>query len=122
MTVRGKSLIAPIEYLSAQWRDGKQISRIRPPNPSHRVTVGVCALDLIAICQQQTQILQQAHLVQLQLFPDPARLKRGNFKSAFAQGVFPKRNPPPAKSAGIIVKNPAGRLSFELIHVVNFTP
>lgn len=102
--------VTPVKNVPAQRRDRYKIERIRPPDAFHRVTIGVGALDLLAVFQQQAQVLHEFVFVQLQFFFDPVRLKRRDFKSSFPQRVFPERNPAAAESTRIVVENPACRL------------
>ena len=118
----GELSVTPVENVSAKRRDGKKINWIRPPNPFHRVTVGVSPLNLFPACKQQAQILQQILFIQLQFLSDPIGLQRNNFKASFSQSILPKRNPAPAKSAGIIIKNPAFRIGFGFTHVFSLVP
>jgi hypothetical protein len=109
-TIRREGAITPIEDASKYRRDGKKIGRPRPPNASHCVAIDISSANLPAISKEQAQIAQQFRFAQRKFLANPAGLKRCDVESAQAQRLFPKWDPSPAESAGIVVKNPAERL------------
>ena len=122
MAMGGEFPVAPIKNLPAQGHDGEKKYRIRPPDSPHGVTIGVRAGNQFSVREQQPQILQALGVAQPQFFFDPTGLQRRDFETSFAQGIFPERNPAAADAAGIIVKNPARRIGFGVVHGLRRTP
>ncbi len=109
MPISGESSIAPVEQLPANRCDRKQINRPRPPNAPQHIPIGIGALNLPSIRQEQPEIRQHLRFRQRQPFADPAALQRCDLKAAFGERSAPEWHPAPAKSARVVVQNPALR-------------
>jgi hypothetical protein len=104
--------VRPIENRSKPWCQGKQVPRIRPPDPTHGVTIDIRSRREPTIRLEQAHIVEQLCSLQPSAGRDPRALQRRNRKPVTLERRRPGGNPSAADPARGVVQNRALRFGL----------